>query len=105
MIQVLDTNATLTSEIDSNNNRQSQRAIRHFVIDTETIIRGSNLREEELIDEALKARFLARLFREYRRNLEYAKRMHEKSNRLREEEGERNQYILEEDESILNERS
>lgn len=48
----------------------------YFVINTETIIRGSALGKEEDIDEALKAKFLTRLVREYRRNLEYQKREH-----------------------------
>jgi len=39
----------------------------------DTILRGSALKSEEMslgLDEQLKARFLTRIFREYRRNLE-----------------------------------
>jgi hypothetical protein len=48
-------------------------------------MRGSAaIREDENVDESLKARFLARLFREYRRNLENAKRLQKREQRHRE---------------------
>lgn len=42
------------------------------VISTDTILKASSLATED-IDEALKARFLSRLVREYRKNRERAK--------------------------------
>ena len=42
------------------------------VISTETILKASAIATEE-VDEAIKARFLARLVKEYRRNRERAK--------------------------------
>ena len=73
MILVLDTNATYNSDADgSDGEAPTQKSpTQAFVIKTETIIRASLIRQDEEIDEALKARFLARLFREYRRNLEH----------------------------------
>ena len=44
------------------------------MIDTDTIFRGFKICEDEQIDGSLKAKLYARLIREYRRNLEHAKR-------------------------------
>lgn len=83
MIQVLDTNATYNSDADgSDGEAPTQKSpTQVFVIKTETIIRASLIREDEEIDETLKARFLARLFREYRRNLEHQNRVQRRDRR------------------------
>ena len=78
MISVLDTNATYQYQEDeldtSRGTPKSHQEKRHtFSISMDTILRGSALKSEEMslgLDEQLKARFLTRIFREYRRNLE-----------------------------------
>ena len=84
MIHVLDTNATYTSDAEggSDTDAPTRRSpTQAFVIQTETIVRASLIRDDEEIDEALKARFLARLFREYRRNLEHQNRVQRREQR------------------------
>ena len=73
----MDTNATYNSDADGSDGEvpTSKSPTQAFVIRTETIIRASLIRKDEEIDETLKARFLARLFREYRRNLEHQNRV------------------------------
>jgi len=80
MISVLDSNATYNSDADDEGHNAvgipgDRSPTKCFVISTNTIVRGSLVREDEDIDETLKAKFLARLFREYRRNLEHANRV------------------------------
>ena len=78
MIVVLDSNATFNHANEEGGGLpedEEESRPKSFIIAKDTIIRCSNLQQEELIDEALKARFLARIFREYRRNLEHAKRV------------------------------
>jgi hypothetical protein len=91
MISVLDTNATLNSDGSSESNLSDDSdysPMNHkrntFIFDTDTIMRGSAIREDENLDESLKARFLARLFREYRRTLENAKRQQRREYRHKE---------------------
>jgi hypothetical protein len=85
MISVLDSNATYNSDAEEGPNGAGVPGDRSptqcFVISTETIVRGSLIREDDEIDETLKAKFLARLFREYRRNLEHAKRVSRRDKR------------------------
>lgn len=96
MIHVLDTNATYTSDAEggSDTDAPTRRSpTQAFVIQTETIVRASLIRDDEEIDEALKARFLARLFREYRRNLEHQNRVQRREQRQKDITQKINQKI------------
>jgi len=86
MIAILDTNATYQyqeDEVDmSRGTPKSVAGKRAFTISMDTILRGSALKQDDLslgLDEQLKARFLTRLFREYRRNMEKEHRNANKS--------------------------
>jgi hypothetical protein len=84
MIFVLNSNATYNSDDEGPEGDlapNEKAPTQSFVIKTETIIRGSLIREDNEIDESLKAKFLARLFREYRRNLEHTKRVNRRDQR------------------------
>ena len=84
MIYVLDTNATYNSDDEGGEDQlppDQKSPTQCFVINTDTIIRASSIREDSEIDESLKAKFLARLFREYRRNLEHSKRVNRRDQR------------------------
>ena len=91
MIDVLDHMASYQYDDDTESEKSSpQRTNSAFIIHTDTIIRGSTLSKEDTIDEALKAKFLARLIREYRRNRERENREHLKE--MNDQEIEKNIY-------------
>ena len=54
------------------------------MIEKETIFRGFKICEDEMIEGTVKAKLYARLIREYRRSLEYAKREAQREERNKE---------------------
>ncbi len=69
IINILDTHSQthiIKKTYDGRDNHQQ-------IISTDTILKGSVIQSEEDIDEQIKAKFLARLVREYRKNRERAK--------------------------------
>eukprot|EP00347_Sterkiella_histriomuscorum_P013263 403365389 len=68
IIKVLDDHSNLNNFDDDDEGAQQQQQI----ISTDTILKGSVIQTED-IDETIKAKFLTRLVREYRKNRERAK--------------------------------
>ncbi|TNV73269.1 hypothetical protein FGO68_gene8990 [Halteria grandinella] len=76
MIQLLDAGASYNYDDEDTVSKGTPKnqGGQIFEIATETILRGSALADHDLIDEQLQAKFLPRLLREYRRNLERQQR-------------------------------